>query len=199
MTQQAPGTYTGADGREYRWEKGDGYYHTQADNHTRVRDIAPVDWPAARAALDALVEQESGEWVEIGEPQGLREGQRRIRRDGSQPQTKSKPYYGEEKWVDLTTSAYWVDAYRKGREVGIEDERKRLNEEADKATVADGVMYQSGWNAGREWEAREDKGLRDAARELVEVVKDMPTFNQVDCWDWLKAVKAAAKALEGKL
>ena len=137
---EAPGTYTGADGREYRWVKdGWGNYRmTRWDNGREYAwdTIAPADWPAAKAALDALVEAEEEEWVEIGEPQGLREGQRRIRRDGSQPQTKSKPYYGEEKWVDLTTSAYWVDAYRKGRQVALE----------------------------------ESSALRDAARELVEAV-----------------------------
>lgn len=113
MSEQSPGTYTGADGRAYRWAKGDGYYHTQADNHTRVRDIAPADWPAAKAALDALVEQEEG-WVEIDE-------HARIKRDGTAAQWRHGNGYGQN-WHPLSSDdKRWPAAYRKGREMALEE------------------------------------------------------------------------------
>lgn len=192
---QNPGTYTGADGREYRWvsPQNNGQYRpvltTTLGYECGIVYLSAADWPAAKAALDALVEAEQEEWVEIGEPQGLCEGQRRIRRDGSQPQTKAKPYYGEQKWVDLATSAYWVDAYRKGREVALE----------------------------------EASDLRDAVRELVRTINAMPSVT-FDCsvlpimeggyhlaedvrvdvnarqlMRWMDTLDKAAKKLEGKL
>jgi hypothetical protein len=153
MTQ--PGTYTGADGGEYRWElsvDGKSYYHVNGAGHGENIH----DWPAAKAALDALVEAEQEEWAYLGT-------HIRISRDGLTMERDNHDGGWE------AYSVNWIqDAYRKGLEVGEANERKRINYEADKAMIADGVMYQSGWNAGREWAAREDKGLRDAARELVE-------------------------------
>ena len=118
--------------------------------------IDPADIDAAKAALDALVEAESEEWVAwtVG-------GTTQYRARGDEIQWW---YHPTSSWRDEGNTSIGT-AYRKGREVALEESAE----------------------------------LRNAARELVEVVKDMPTFNQVDCWDWLKAVKAAAKALEGKL
>jgi hypothetical protein len=51
-----PGEYTGKDGITYRWEKtSEGY--TVVDCCSACWSIAPADWPAAKAALDGLVEE----------------------------------------------------------------------------------------------------------------------------------------------
>ena len=59
---EAPGTYTGADGREYRWRKFGP--DVVLESITDVSSVVPValaavDIPAAKAALDALVEAEA--------------------------------------------------------------------------------------------------------------------------------------------
>jgi hypothetical protein len=65
------GEYIGKDGRAYRWVKmkDDTYVHEMHGGSYNSRTEPPADavriadWPAARAALDALIEKEAGEWV----------------------------------------------------------------------------------------------------------------------------------------
>ena len=82
----------------------EGYDHQAHVHEWETEWIDPADWPAAKAALDALIKAESAEWVEI-------DAHHRIRRDGSEqeviPEAEGKP------WVELL----WGQAYRKGREV----------------------------------------------------------------------------------
>jgi hypothetical protein len=165
----APGTYTGADGREYRvqMDSGNDAFEVQVwlpglkewrDTFLRVSDI-----PAAKAALDALVEQESGEWVEWKE-HGTG-NTFRIKRDGSgQIERVCKNLNNGTTDVTYPCSmvTYAEDAYRKGREVALE----------------------------------ETSALRDAARELVRMALT-PAFLQDR--KWFESLVAAAQTLEGKL
>jgi len=117
-----PGTYTGSDGRTYRWVTGK---HSGLVNHQvnlRLGDfdnwcsagIDPADWPLAKSALDALIENEAVEWVEIPAPNG-EDPYIRISRNGSRVQERSQ----EGRWNDY--DAWWIKAaYRKGREVALE-------------------------------------------------------------------------------
>jgi hypothetical protein len=115
-----PGEYQGQDGRTYRWRKGTHWYFLdEIDGEVACNGIAQADWPASRAALDALIESEQVEWVEITE-EGIIDvseanAEHRIRRDGSHPQVKrihQWNYVGESEW--------WAQTYRKGRSVALE-------------------------------------------------------------------------------
>jgi len=112
-----PGEYIGKDGRAYRWTHGrldddsaDGYDHQVHIHEWETEWIDPADWDDAKAALDALIEAESVEWVEIDD-------NARIQRDGSDPQVRHEG--GICVWRALTNpiDKRWPKAYRKGREV----------------------------------------------------------------------------------
>lgn len=110
------GEYIGKDGREYRWLKqGEYYAHWQGG----YANVAAADWPAAKSALDALIEQQSGEWVEIRQNDDEYTGLR-CRVDGSQPQW-FKDFDG--KWHDEEAGedTEWLVAYRKGRSVAQQE------------------------------------------------------------------------------
>jgi len=77
--------------------------------------IDPADWPAAKAALDALVEAEEGEWVLLPAP-NREEPYIRISKDGQRVQERTQ----EGRWNDY--DAWWIKAaYRKGREVAQQE------------------------------------------------------------------------------
>ena len=224
----APGTYTGADGREYRWvhewlddSSGSGYDHQVFCSEWTQEWIDPADIDVAKAALDALVEAESEEWVEFP-----REGNHApFRFNLELTRLQFLQDQGSGQWREAEYDLCLIRAaYRKGREQAQQEAQDELDAKTREITTLRAVcasinilMQERGLEGmgGKNYallfgvvqtyinqlEAPlvESAVLRDAARELVEVVKDMPTFNQVDCWDWLKAVKAAAKALEGKL
>jgi len=128
-----PGEYIGKDGRLYCWEwldDGDGTpgYHLAGYDRRRMNTdrfypahIPPADWPAAKAALDALIEAESEGWVEWIWAGGMC----RASADGSRVQMWD---YCLEKWVDATESRTGA-AYRKGRGVA----------EAEQAELRDAV------------------------------------------------------------
>ena len=110
------GEYTGKNGRKYKWEKGSsrsGWFVTEKEPVTGIwicsfSQPSTEDWPAAKAALDALIEAESEGWVEIDD-------NARIQRDGSDPQVRHED--GVCVWRALTIDKRWPKAYRKGREV----------------------------------------------------------------------------------
>jgi len=87
--------------------------------------VEQKNWPAAKAALDALV-AESEEWVEIDD-------NARIRRDGTEAQWRSGG--GINCWHEHTYPGEkrWPQAYRKGREVALE-EASGLRDAARKAS-----------------------------------------------------------------
>lgn len=137
------GEYVGKDGRTYRWVKdapdgNDGYSHRwvwnagQADHTLPMRSIKPEDVSAAKAALDALIEQDAGEWVEAGVPYKQWPHEARVRlRDGAavEYQLACGPE-GKEHWV---TQIGWsvervlpmaTEAYRAGQKVRDEAVRE---------------------------------------------------------------------------
>lgn len=129
-----PGEYIGADGTTYRWTRdGDNYWHHSGewrDGWVIHSSVAAEDWPKAKAALDELIEEEAGEWVEITACW-------RIRPDGSQPQYLA----GSGMWQPFTEYGIgcWADAYRKGRELALEQVRE-LVEAVENAYLAGGCL-----------------------------------------------------------
>ena len=86
---------------------GNSHYHVNAAG--RGENIH--DWPAAKAALDALVSEERGkEFVEV-----VACGKRRVKRDGSEIEK-----FEDGRWVPDAASHY-LTYYRKGREVALEE------------------------------------------------------------------------------
>lgn len=83
-----------------------------------INGKAYEDPQTARAALDELIEEDAGEWVDCGsEETGTGYTYEcRIRRDGSQPQ---ELYESSNDWVD-TEYGNFIGVYRKGREVALE-------------------------------------------------------------------------------
>ncbi len=108
-----PGCYKGQDGRTYRAYSINVYPTQTIDFFRESRGINEKhrDWPAAKAALDELIEEEVGEWVEFVHPSW---NPRRFSRDGARAQRKSDG--GE--WHDVDVDDVIVAAYRKGLEVG---------------------------------------------------------------------------------
>lgn len=115
------GEYTGADGRTYQIKgievKTDPYPMNPYQGFTGRGTLYPghPDWPAAKAALDALIEVEQ-EWVEL--PQVASEwSPRRVSGDRGQ-----RLVNGE--WVDLDETDPVLVGYRKGREAALEQVRE---------------------------------------------------------------------------
>lgn len=187
-----PGEYIGKDGRTYRWKherlsdnSAEGYDHQAHVHEWETEWIDPADWLDAKAALDALIEAESGEWVYLM----ARETQTRYRihPDGSQPQ-----WYDDEQWTEDIDDVDWAEHYRKGREVALEEANHRRCEdcwywpaiESHSATV---TKMQARYNA-----------LAEAARELVEAVLRAVDNARVDP-QTQRDIRNAAKKVEAKL
>jgi hypothetical protein len=117
----SPGEYVGKDGRTYWWEITNGQYaHTFYGGGWRT--IAPEDWPAAKAALDALIAEGDAEWVELPTPD-CAEPYIRISLNGQRVQQRTT----EDRWIEY--DAWWIKAaYRKGREV-TQAEHEALREQ----------------------------------------------------------------------
>lgn len=189
-----PGEYIGKDGRTYRWKherlsdnSAEGYDHQAHVHEWETEWIDPADWDDAKAALDALIEAESGEWVEWT----WAGGKCRASADGSRVQMWD---YCSEKWADATESRTG-QAYRKGREVALEEAEVGIL-----AARAGGIS--EGYLQGKEdcsACAHADELLRDAVRELVEAVNiydsDLKRHGSVSRNDLL----IAAKKVEAKL
>ncbi len=113
-----PGEYVGKDGRTYRWEHRDtGYVHSccYLDGETVWWPWVTInerDIPAAKAALDALVEAEGEEWVEWKTIGGST-----FRARGNEIQWWYTP---TGKWRSEHDSDIGC-AYRKGRDVGLSE------------------------------------------------------------------------------
>jgi hypothetical protein len=122
-----PGQYMGDDARTYRWTVGEGGYgHWRYDCGWRVHPV--VDWPAAKAALDALIESESEQWVYLES-----DGEPVIRISATGERVQQQDHAG--KWTDY--SAWWIkEAYRKGREL----ERAKCAKLREAVLGADGVI-----------------------------------------------------------
>ena len=127
-----PGEYIGKDGRTYRWvheylsdDSGSGYDHQVFTCHWETEWIAPEDWPAAKAALDALIEaeKEAEEWVEIN-PHW------RVNREG---RWQYRQCEGLTSWFDKDPAYPTDEAYRKGREVALAEYEALREQEAEKA------------------------------------------------------------------
>lgn len=123
-----PGEYTGADGKLYAWDKSvaGGYLPVFAEGG-EFAEIAPADWPAAKAALDALIEAEEGEWVEIDK-------YRRVSPDGAKAQHRLVNYRGNfiKGWTDRNPHGVIFDAYRAGLTTGKKDAQELAEAVLDK-------------------------------------------------------------------
>jgi hypothetical protein len=127
-----PGEYIGQDGRTYRWDKWNGAYQLYNESHG-IAMLHPADWPAAKAALDALIEDEAGEWVELF-PHDRSHPYIRISTDGGRVE---EMVAGE--WVAY--DAWWIRAaYRAGLE-----QVQELVEAVD--AVGDDIITIYGWAA----------------------------------------------------
>ena len=102
-----PGEYIGKDGGEYRWLYSDVMGWIVRDERGCVTGMKREDVTDAKAALDALLEAESEEWVEITTWE-------RIRRDGTQPEWR---YNEKTQWVTESKPRPGHVGFRKGREV----------------------------------------------------------------------------------
>jgi len=108
----SPGEYIGKDGRTYRWRRGDtgGWFVEEltTDGIWVISLVQPSteDWPDAKAALDALIEAESREWVGWTTAQGYHY---RADQNGYVERNENG------RWV--TASPPIQSAYLKGREV----------------------------------------------------------------------------------
>jgi len=113
-----PGEYIGKDGLTHRWYEMP-FSHTcehqileEAHDIWVARGIHPDDWPAAKAALDALIESEE-EWVCVSMNSQV---DWRFRRDGSRAEYRQ----GDSGWTYEPDSS-GERIYRKGREVALQD------------------------------------------------------------------------------
>jgi len=120
------GEYIGNDERTYRWvhehlsdDSASGYDHQAKFDEWETEWIDPEDWPAAKAALDALIaEQDAEQWVEW-----FTDYWYRAKSDASQVQFRASR---EERWTDCRDGE--TEAYRKGREVA-QAEHEALREQ----------------------------------------------------------------------
>ena len=113
-----PWEYIGKDGRTYRWSyDGVRAVIVRDDDQCGWFGISLYDWPAAKAAMDALIEaeQDAEQWVYL---ESRRDGMHyRIRSDGTDPQ-----WWDDEEWNDERVDADWVECYCKGREVALAED-----------------------------------------------------------------------------
>ena len=122
-----PGEYIGKDGRTYRWLYSDVMGWIVCDERGCVTGMKREDVTDAKAALDALLEAESEEWVEIAG------GFYRISLDGKRVQQQYNHVARGRGYDDLAEEEAsripQVQSYRKGREVA----------EAEQADLRDAV------------------------------------------------------------
>ena len=161
-----PGEYVGADGRRYRWVCSDGKYEVCWVRPECANDpvdglwgtsIHAEDWPAAKTALDALIEAEAGEWVYVDK-------WARIRADGSSAEER----YGSSPDC-LSWGGYvgrWADAYRKGREVALEQVKELVE-----AVLASHSCYESGPHGG--WMCTGEPVLPSWLTRVLEAAKKL--------------------------
>ena len=154
------GEYVGADRRTYRWAHSPIMGWILRDEGGCVTGAKPLDWPAAKAALDALIESEQEQWVELSSAT-------RISQDGRRAQQKS---LDTAQWVDMADEYarvhYSVCSYRKGREVA-------LQECSDHYIGKSSDLYEDGYRKGREVAESEHEALRKQVRALVEAANDV--------------------------
>jgi len=100
-----PGEYVGEDGRTYQWER-------LGEHWTIAGGLRINDWPKAKAALDALIESEQEEWVEI---QPATFGQLGYRHNGERLQVCGT----NDDWRDVTR-ADLLNIFRAGLKAGQE-------------------------------------------------------------------------------
>ena len=170
------GEYIGADGWTYRWLKTpqrspEGYRHEVASPDWHApHDINPADWPAAKAALDALIESGAGEWVEFDwrtkdDQYHADNYLRRCRPDGSEPQTACNYEVGGPKWMpdNSRDNPMWVAAYRKGRSVALEQVQELVGF-IERAPIWVGTERYAEWPTAK-WAWDEIKRLAKAVKD----------------------------------
>jgi hypothetical protein len=131
------GEYKDVNGRLHRWTRADGdeagwFTQRQLLDGMWVVDygFSSEDWPAAKAALDELIEAEAGEWVELAD------GGIRIRKDSSDPQWLDP---GRD-WQRCSERDHIAVAYRKGLAVVLAQAWELANEVLD-VCVNTGFTY----------------------------------------------------------
>lgn len=121
------GEYVGQDGRTYRTVRGGLWcgkpvveYQCSDTFGGWVEMPGPLeaDWPAAKAALDALIEADAGEWIHFGGWTNYR-----CRPNGDEPQ-----YDDGGEWQPVDDDGQWPTIYRKGRAVALEQAEKECQE-----------------------------------------------------------------------
>jgi hypothetical protein len=117
-----PGEYIGKDGATYCWmHLDDGYEHCgpHAFGWSRNPAIKPENLLAAKAALDALIEEEAGEWVEWTVPEDRGSFRYRCKTDGTEAEINEG-----RGWKILASEIAAREFYRAGLKVGREEARE---------------------------------------------------------------------------
>jgi hypothetical protein len=112
------GEYIGKDGRTYRWIFSSIMGWVVRDEGLTVTGVKPGDWPAAKSALDELIEEEAEEWVEI-------DGFHRCDITGKHQQVRSCTRDG---WSEVCMGEDYdvFNGYRKGRAVALEPVQRMI-------------------------------------------------------------------------
>ena len=135
-----PGEYIGKDGRTYRWRRGDtgGWFVEEltTDGIWVISLVQPSteDWPDAKAALDALIEAESREWVGWTTAQGYHY---RADQNGYVERNENG------RWV--TASPPIQSAYLQGREVAEAEQAEMRDDVRELVDVVSGPSVFCTW------------------------------------------------------
>jgi len=176
-----PGEYIGKDGRTYRWKPGREEWHIERwGDAIRLGDTTPKwhssrlkldDWPAAKDALDALIESEQEEWVEISLGM-LNQCYYRLMVGPPSDPRKVLEKRGFKGWersehdFDSYLFKHMIEiAYHKGREVALQDVQE-LAEAIDQMGCISGTG-QPGWPN----QILVDEGTHFRVRDLAKKVK----------------------------
>lgn len=144
--------------------------------------VRPNDDPIQASSLDVV---ESEEWVLLEHPNRYCARSKRIRPDGTDPQALHP-----QGWLPEQSDAWWVMAYRKGREEAQEEKEYILRAKERDSQMA--ISYYG-----------QHQALREQVRELVEAVEAAMKNDNVSPYtnvslsigDWLR-IREAAKAVQ---
>lgn len=179
-----PGEYIGADGRTYRWHRGSTYYQLCRHDGGTGAPIQHADWPAAKAALDALIEEEGGEWVEWETTEGYHY---RATTNGDIVQRN----YREEEGRWERASAPVEGAYRKGRSVALEECGETIRHLETELGISD-TASQCAQDRAYASEKRY-RELAERVQELVEAIEEVGGFAYPSIPEWHRVCDLARK------